>query len=75
MTTDSAVVVVSPKADGVHGDQDADVQRSDEYVVTFADAEVPTDVLRGRRARTGSTSWRWPPPARSPPVWSPGRCG
>ena len=62
VTADSGVVVVSPKADGVAGDQDADVQPL---------RRVRGDVLRcrrlerrragGRAARNASTSWRWRP--------------
>jgi 3-oxo-4-pregnene-20-carboxyl-CoA dehydrogenase alpha subunit len=40
VTTDSAVVVVSPKIDGVHLTKTPTSNGSDEYVVTFSDAEV-----------------------------------
>lgn len=40
VTADSAVVVVSPKADGVQLTKVPTSNGSDEYVVTFADAEV-----------------------------------
>jgi 3-oxo-4-pregnene-20-carboxyl-CoA dehydrogenase alpha subunit len=48
VTTDSAVVVVSPKADGVHAAKTPTSNGSHEYVVTFADVAVPEqDVLIG----------------------------
>src|ERR1700761_437883 len=48
VTADSAVVVVSPKADGVHLAKTPTSNGSDEYVVTFADVAVPEqDVLIG----------------------------
>jgi alkylation response protein AidB-like acyl-CoA dehydrogenase len=51
VTTDSAVVVVSPKADGVHVTKTPTSSGSDEYVVTFADVAVPDeDVLTGAAA-------------------------
>jgi alkylation response protein AidB-like acyl-CoA dehydrogenase len=40
VTTDTAVVVVSPKADGVQLTKTPTSSDSDEYVVTFADAEI-----------------------------------
>lgn len=40
VTADSAVVVVSPKADGVEVTKTATSNGSDEYVVTFSDAAV-----------------------------------
>jgi alkylation response protein AidB-like acyl-CoA dehydrogenase len=40
VTTDSAVVVVSPKADGVEVTKTPTSNRGDEYTVTFADAEL-----------------------------------
>ncbi|MGH3521707.1 MAG: acyl-CoA dehydrogenase family protein, partial [Mycobacterium sp.] len=43
VTADSAVVVVSPKADGVLLVQTPTSNGSDEYVVTFADAAVADD--------------------------------
>jgi alkylation response protein AidB-like acyl-CoA dehydrogenase len=51
VTTDSAVVVVSPKADGVHASKTPTSNGSDEYVVTFSDVTVPDeDVLTGATA-------------------------
>jgi 3-oxo-4-pregnene-20-carboxyl-CoA dehydrogenase alpha subunit len=51
VTADSAVVVVSPKADGVQVVQTPTSNGSDEYVVTFADALVADeDVLAGATA-------------------------
>jgi alkylation response protein AidB-like acyl-CoA dehydrogenase len=48
VTTDTAVVVVSPKAPGVTLTKTPTSNHSDEYVVTFADVTVPaTDVLEG----------------------------
>ena len=40
VTTDSAVVVVSPKADGVHVTKTPSSNKGDEYTVTFSDAEA-----------------------------------
>jgi alkylation response protein AidB-like acyl-CoA dehydrogenase len=40
VTTDSAVVVVSPKADGVQLTKTPSSNKSDEYTVTFSDAEA-----------------------------------
>jgi alkylation response protein AidB-like acyl-CoA dehydrogenase len=49
VSTDSGVVVVSPKAAGVTLAKTPAANHSDEYVVTFADVAVPdTDVLAGR---------------------------
>jgi 3-oxo-4-pregnene-20-carboxyl-CoA dehydrogenase alpha subunit len=48
VTTDTAIVVVSPKAPGVTLTKTPTSNHSDEYVVTFADVAVPdTDVLEG----------------------------
>jgi alkylation response protein AidB-like acyl-CoA dehydrogenase len=48
VTTDSAVVVVSPKADGVRLAKTPTSNGSDEYVVTFSDVAVrEEDVLTG----------------------------
>jgi alkylation response protein AidB-like acyl-CoA dehydrogenase len=48
VTTDTAVVVVSPKASGVALTKTPTSNHSDEYVVTFADVTVPdADVLNG----------------------------
>jgi 3-oxo-4-pregnene-20-carboxyl-CoA dehydrogenase alpha subunit len=48
VTADSAVVVVSPKADGVHLSKTPTSNGSDEYVVTFSDVAVAEqDVLIG----------------------------
>ncbi|BBY26114.1 acyl-CoA dehydrogenase family protein [Mycolicibacterium sediminis] len=48
VTADSAVVVVSPKADGVTLTRTPSASGGDEYVVTFADVAVPdSDVLTG----------------------------
>jgi 3-oxo-4-pregnene-20-carboxyl-CoA dehydrogenase alpha subunit len=48
VTTDSAVVVVSPKADGVQLAKTPTSNGSDEYVVTFSDVAVrEEDVLTG----------------------------
>jgi 3-oxo-4-pregnene-20-carboxyl-CoA dehydrogenase alpha subunit len=48
VTTDSAVVVVSPRADGVQLAKTPTSNGSDEYVITFADVEVAEeDVLTG----------------------------
>jgi 3-oxo-4-pregnene-20-carboxyl-CoA dehydrogenase alpha subunit len=52
VTADSAVVVVSPKADGVQLVQTPTSNASDEYTVTFADVAVAdSDVLEGASAR------------------------
>jgi alkylation response protein AidB-like acyl-CoA dehydrogenase len=52
VTTDTAVVVVSPKATGVTLTKTPTSNHSDEYVVTFADVPVPeADVLAGADAR------------------------
>lgn len=48
VTTDSAVVVVSPKADGVQVTQSPSSNKGDEYTVTFSDAAA--DVLEGAEA-------------------------
>lgn len=45
VTTDSAVVVVSPKADGVQVTKSPSSNKGDEYTVTFSDADA--DVLEG----------------------------
>ena len=51
VTADSAVVVVSPKADGVQLVRTPTSNGSDEYTVTFADVAVPDDdVLAGATA-------------------------
>ena len=51
VTTDSAVVVVSPKADGVQLVRTPTSNGSDEYTVTFSDVAVPdADVLAGATA-------------------------
>ena len=50
VTTDSAVVVVSPKADGVQLAKTPTSNHSDEYTATFSDAEVD-GVLEGAEAR------------------------
>ena len=48
VTADNAVVVVSPKADGVKVEPTPASNNSDEYVVTFSDVAVPdSDVLAG----------------------------
>ena len=76
VTADSAVVVVSPKADGVKLAKTPTSNDSDEYVVTFADVAVADSRRAGRRARrTGSTSWRWRRSAPTPTGWWPARCG
>ena len=52
VTTDAAVVVVSPKAPGVALTKTPTSNHSDEYVVTFADVTVPdADVLAGADVR------------------------
>ena len=52
VTADSAVVVVSPKADGVELVRTPTSNDSEEYTVTFAAVAVPdTDVLAGAAAR------------------------
>jgi alkylation response protein AidB-like acyl-CoA dehydrogenase len=52
VTADSAVVVVSPKADGVQLVHTPTSNGSDEYTVTFPDVAVPdADVLAGATAR------------------------
>ncbi len=52
VTTDNAVVVVSPKADGVRLVRTPTSNDSDEYTVTFSDVAIPdTDVLAGAPAR------------------------
>lgn len=52
VTADSAVVVVSPKADGVELVRTPTSNGSDEYTVTFAAVAVPdTDVLAGATPR------------------------
>jgi alkylation response protein AidB-like acyl-CoA dehydrogenase len=51
VTADSAVMVVSPKADGVQLVRTPTSNGSDEYTVTFADVAVPdADVLAGATA-------------------------
>jgi 3-oxo-4-pregnene-20-carboxyl-CoA dehydrogenase alpha subunit len=51
VTADSAVVVVSPKSDGVQVVRTPTSNGSDEYTVTFADVAVPdSDVLAGATA-------------------------
>lgn len=51
VSTDSAVVVVSPKADGVTLTKTPTANGSDEYAVAFADVAVPdADVLGGTEA-------------------------
>jgi 3-oxo-4-pregnene-20-carboxyl-CoA dehydrogenase alpha subunit len=49
VTADSAVVVVSPKADGVQMVKTPSSNKGDEYTVTFSDAEVD-GILQGARA-------------------------
>ena len=49
VTADSAVVVVSPKADGVQLTKTPTSNDSDEYVVTFSDVAVAVDDVAGRR--------------------------
>ncbi len=49
VTADSAVVVVSPKADGVQVTKTPSSNRADEYTVTFSDAEAD-GVLEGAQA-------------------------
>jgi alkylation response protein AidB-like acyl-CoA dehydrogenase len=52
VTADSAVVVVSPKADGVELVHTPTSNGSDEYTVTFAGVSIPdTDVLAGASPR------------------------
>jgi len=52
VTTDTAVVEVSPKASGVTLTKTPTSNHSDEYVVTFADVPVPdADVLAGANVR------------------------
>ena len=52
VTADSAVVVVSPKADGVRLVRTPTSNGSDEYTVTFADVAIPdADILTGVTAR------------------------
>lgn len=52
VTADNAVVVVSPKADGVELVRTPTSNASDEYTATFAAVAVPdTDVLAGATAR------------------------
>jgi 3-oxo-4-pregnene-20-carboxyl-CoA dehydrogenase alpha subunit len=52
VTADSAVVVASPKAEGVHVAKTPTSNGSDEYVVTFTDVAVPEqDVLVGATTR------------------------
>ena len=59
VTADSAVVVVSPKADGVQLMRTPTSNGSDEYTVTFADVAIPDhDVLTGAEP-TASTNRRW----------------
>lgn len=51
VTTDSAVVVASPKTDGVHLVRTPTSNASDEYTVTFSGVAVPdADVLTGAAA-------------------------
>lgn len=51
VTTDDGVVVVSATADGVTLTKTPSANGSDEYVVTFADVDVPdSDVLAGQAA-------------------------
>jgi alkylation response protein AidB-like acyl-CoA dehydrogenase len=51
VTADSGVVVVAPTAAGVTVTKTPTANGSDEYVVTFADVEIPTeDVLQGATA-------------------------
>ena len=71
VTADSAVVVVSPKADGVQLTKTPTSNGGDEYTVTFSDVAVPT-----------TTCWRGPAPPGEPAglatlgayaaVWWPG---
>jgi 3-oxo-4-pregnene-20-carboxyl-CoA dehydrogenase alpha subunit len=52
VTTDNAIVVVSPKADGVRLVHTPTSNDSDEYTVTFSDVAISdTDVLAGASAR------------------------
>ena len=50
VTADSAVVVVSPKADGVTVTKTPTSNHSDEYAVTFSDVAVDSDGRAGRCA-------------------------
>ena len=51
VTTDTGVVAVSPKADGVQATKTPTSNHSDEYVVTFSDVSVSDDdVLAGAQA-------------------------
>jgi 3-oxo-4-pregnene-20-carboxyl-CoA dehydrogenase alpha subunit len=55
VTTDSAVVVVSPKADGVRLVRTPTSNGSDEYAVTFGDVAVgESDVLAGPETNTAA---------------------
>jgi 3-oxo-4-pregnene-20-carboxyl-CoA dehydrogenase alpha subunit len=55
VTTDSAVVVVSPKADGVRLVRTPTSNGSDEYTVTFGDVAVgDSDVLAGPETNTAA---------------------
>jgi 3-oxo-4-pregnene-20-carboxyl-CoA dehydrogenase alpha subunit len=55
VTTDSAVVVVSPKADGVRLVRTPTSNGSDEYTVTFGDVAVgESDVLAGPETNTAA---------------------
>jgi alkylation response protein AidB-like acyl-CoA dehydrogenase len=59
VTTDSGVVVVSPKADGVTLTRTPTANHSDEYAVTFADVAVPeSDVLGAASGHTSGTVHR-----------------
>ena len=54
VTADSAVVVVSPKADGVQMVKTPSSNKGDEYTVTFSDAEVD-GILQGAQAASGES--------------------
>ena len=76
VTADNAVVLVSPKTDGVRVVRTPTSNGSDEYTVDFRRRRDSGHRCVGRRRRrTASMSWRWRRSAPSPMGWWPGRCG
>ncbi len=76
VTADNAVVVVSPKADGVQLVRTPTSNGSDEYAVTFADVAV-ADCRRaaGCGSAPGQPAGAGHDRRVTPTGWWPGRCG
>ena len=76
VTTDSGVVVVSPRADGVRLTATPTSTGGEEYVGRIhRRGSGFRRRARPEQPRTGSTSWCWPWPDPTAPGWWPARCG